>query len=105
MNALFLCGKGRIRSPAAADIALEFGVVSDFAGIGADADERVTQEQIDWAEKIFVMERRLRARLADVPGLDVSGRKIINLDVPDRFRPGDAALAELLRARLAPHLP
>lgn len=105
MKALFLCGKGRIRSPAAAEIALEWpGVASDFAGLGADADERLTQGQLDWATRIFVMERRHRARLARLPGLDASGRRTVCLDVPDRFSPGDPALHDLLRARLARHL-
>jgi predicted protein tyrosine phosphatase len=40
LRALFLCGKARIRSPTAADLAARLGGMEvDFAGLSEDADE------------------------------------------------------------------
>lgn len=105
MNALLVRGEGRVRSPAAAGLALEWpGVASGFAGIGHDADERPGQEQVGWADRLLVMERGHRVRLTRLRRVDASGRRVVRLDVPDRSAPGVPALAALPRTRLARHL-
>lgn len=95
-RALFICGKARRRSPTAADIAAGWGVETDFAGLSADADERLSAEQIDWAEVIFVMERRQKARLARQFAL--GSKRVVCLNIPDRYPFMDPGLIARLEA-------
>jgi len=42
-NALFICGKARMRSTTAADISARWdGIEADFAGLSNDADEHLS---------------------------------------------------------------
>lgn len=105
VKVLFLCGKARQRSPTAADVASELdGVEADFAGLSADADERVSAEQIDWADVIAVMERRQIKRLKQQFGGRIKAQRVVCLDVPDRFAYGDPDLVAILKAKLPPVL-
>jgi len=106
MNALFICGKARMRSPTAADMAAKFpGVQSDFAGLSQDADERLSIEHIRWADIIFVMERRQKKKLTAQFSKELKDIKIQILDIPDRFEYMDDALVALLKPKLESALP
>ena len=96
-----MCGKARKRSPTAADIAARHaGVESDFAGLSADADERLTAEQIAWSELIVVMERAQLTRLKRQFGRALRGKRIACLNVPDRFEYMEPALVRLLEPKV-----
>lgn len=100
-NALFVCGKARMRSPTAAALAEQMeGVAADFAGLSFDADERISTEHIEWADIIFVMERRQQKRLTVLFGAMLRDKKVRVLDVPDKFSYMDEALISLLRPKL-----
>ena len=102
MKVLFVCGKARMRSPTAADLAARFdGIQTDFAGLSRDADEILTPEQIEWADAIYVMERRQKKRLTAKFLAHLAGKKLRVLDIPDNFGYMDARLVELLRIKLA----
>jgi len=104
-RALFLCGKARKRSPTAADIAAQWdGIEADFAGLSNDADEHLSIEQIEWANIIFVMERRQRARLSKLFGSALKGKRIICLSVPDDYEYMQVELVALLTPKLLSHL-
>jgi predicted protein tyrosine phosphatase len=101
-NILFVCGKARKRSPTAASVAAEhFGHQTDFAGVSADADERVTPEHLAWADTIAVMEKahlsRLRRQMAPL----LKGKRLVSLDIPDSYEFMQPELVELVLARLA----
>lgn len=98
---LFLCGKARMRSPTAADIVRDWpGINPDFAGLSRDADEPVSADHIDWAEVIAVMETRHKKRLGALFGSQLKAKRVVVLDVPDRYAYGDPAPV----ARLTPAL-
>ncbi|MFT7593020.1 MAG: putative protein tyrosine phosphatase [Paracoccaceae bacterium] len=81
----------------AADIVREWpGIETDFGGLGQDADERVSVEHIDWVEVISVIEKRQKKRLADLFGKEVKAKRVVVLDVPDRYGYGDPALVAQL---------
>ena len=103
-RALFLCGKARMRSPTAADLVAGWGIEADFAGLSADAEERVSAEQLQWAHLIFVMEKRQAKRLQGLFPGHLRGKKLVVLNIPDKFRCGDPALIALLTTRLRPFL-
>lgn len=98
---LFICGKGRQRSPTAEQIFVSMPEwETDSAGLSADADIVVSSEQIDWATHIAVMEKRQIARLKKTFPKLVSGKKIICLDVPDDFEFMQPELIDLLQSRI-----
>ena len=100
-NILFVCGKARKRSPTAAAVAAEhLGHPTDFAGLSADADERVGAEQLAWADVIAVMERSQLARLKRQMARHLKGKRLVCLDIPDTFEADQPELVELVKARL-----
>jgi predicted protein tyrosine phosphatase len=105
VNALFICGKARMRSPTGADLAASWpGVATDFAGLSNDADEKLNVEQIEWADVIFLMERRHLRRIRGLFPAALRSKRLVVLNIPDRFSYGDAELIEIFTARLKHHL-
>ncbi|MEM7509213.1 MAG: phosphotyrosine protein phosphatase [Pseudomonadota bacterium] len=102
---LFICGKGRSRSPTAAQIfAGRPGVSTDFGGLSSDADDALSANQIEWADLILVMEPRHRQRLSDRFGRLLDGRRVVNLSIRDRFSFMQRELIEELEEKTAPYL-
>jgi predicted protein tyrosine phosphatase len=72
-------------------------------GLRAEARRRVSEQDLQWAEVVFVMEREhqatLRSRFSHLtlPPLEV-------LDVPDDYEYMDVHLQEMLRLTLNPEL-
>ncbi|MGF1501369.1 MAG: low molecular weight protein tyrosine phosphatase family protein [Paracoccaceae bacterium] len=105
IRALFVCGKGRSRSPTAAQVFAEWdGVATDFGGLSCDADDALSRDQIEWASLILVMEQRHRIRLSERFGAALAGRQIVDLRVPDTYTFMQPELVALLVERAGPHL-
>lgn len=102
---LFLCSRNRLRSPTAeAVFADNPGVEVDSAGLSPDADLRLSAEQVEWADLIFVMETVHRERLNKAFGSLLGGKRVVVLGIPDEFEYMDPQLVEMLKLRCAPHL-
>ncbi|MEM8792115.1 MAG: phosphotyrosine protein phosphatase [Pseudomonadota bacterium] len=101
---LFICGKGRARSPTAAQIFSRDGLATDFGGISRDADDALSADQIEWADVIFVMEQRHRTRLGDAFGRMLDGKRVINLAIRDRYSFMADDLIYELKQKVEPHL-
>ncbi|MBN3789485.1 low molecular weight protein tyrosine phosphatase family protein [Burkholderia sp. Ac-20353] len=101
---LFICSRNRLRSPTAEAVFAQWpGIETDSAGLAPDAQARVSREQIAWAEIIFVMERTHKARLSKQFGADLKSKRIVCLDIPDRYaymQPELIALLERKAGRL-----
>jgi predicted protein tyrosine phosphatase len=102
---LFVCSRNRLRSPTAEAVFGDFPDVEvDSAGLAPDAEVALTPEAIEWADIVFVMEkshlRKLRAKFA----AQLLRKRIVCLDIPDRYPYMHPALVELLRARVSPRL-
>ena len=94
-----------MRSPTAADIVARWGgFETDFAGLSNDADERLSVEQIEWANVIFVMERRQKSRASKLFGAALKGKRIICLNIPDNYAYMEPELVGLLTPKLMLHL-
>lgn len=89
-----------MRSPTAAAIAASWGIAADYAGLSPDADEPLGPEHLDWADVIFVMERRQAKRLQTLFPTPLRGKRIVTLNIPDRFARDDPALVALLTPKL-----
>ena len=103
---LFICSQNRLRSPTAEQVFASWpGVEASSAGLNNDADNPVTPELVEWAEIIFVMERRHRSKLTSKFKANIHEQRIICLDIPDEFEFMDPNLIRLLKARVPRHLP
>jgi predicted protein tyrosine phosphatase len=101
-NTLFICGKARKRSPTAAAVAADrLGLQTDFAGLSADADERISTEHLAWADTIAVMEKAQLSRLKRQMGPHLKGKRLVCLDIPDDFEFMQPALIDLIASRLS----
>lgn len=106
MNLLFVCARNRRRSPTAERVfAGVGGVETDSAGVSPDAEQPLTAEAIAWADVVFVMERRHRARMARGFGRHLRGKRVVCLGIPDDFALMDPALVRLLWERVPRSVP
>ena len=103
---LFLCSQNKLRSPTAEAVFSEHpGVEVDSAGLNNDAEVPLSEEQIEWADMILVMEPALRTRLNRKHKHALAGKQIAVLNIPDEYAYMDPALVSLLKRRCAPYLP
>ena len=77
------------------------GCAADCGGLSQDADVPLDPEQIAWADTIAVMERRQLARLRQLFGAHLHGKRVVCLDVPDQYEFMDDALIARLRRQFA----
>ncbi|WP_322065702.1 low molecular weight protein tyrosine phosphatase family protein [Burkholderia ubonensis] len=99
-RALFVCSRNRLRSPTAEQwFAAWPGIETDSAGVAPDAESIVSREQIAWADIIFVMERSHKASLSKQFAADLRNKKIVCLDIPDKYAFMQPELIALLERR------
>ena len=104
-NLLFVCSRNKLRSPTAEVIFRgRPGIETDSAGLSPDAEVPLSPDQIAWADLILVMEKVHRARLNQKFAKYLAGKRVVVLDIPDKFPFMDDDLVRLLEARCAPYL-
>jgi predicted protein tyrosine phosphatase len=100
MRALFICSRNRLRSPTAEQVFSSWiNVETDSAGLAPDAVTQLTVDQIEWAEVLFVMERRHKVKLIKTFGRYLNGKRIVCLDIPDKYGFMDPELIGLLQKK------
>ena len=104
LKVLFVCSRNRWRSPTAErlyrdDARLEVR----SAGLRPDANRRLSESDLTWADLVFVMEREHRTLVRERYA-SVAVPVIIVLDVPDEYQYMDPALQEALRSAIDPEL-
>jgi predicted protein tyrosine phosphatase len=102
---LFICSRNQLRSPTAEQVFShrpDIEVLS--AGTDHDADTPLTPDLVEWADLIFVMERKHRTKLQGRFKSSLKSNRIICLDIPDRYEFMDPKLVRLLEAKVSPHL-
>jgi predicted protein tyrosine phosphatase len=104
-HVLFICSRNQWRSPTAEKIFSAWqGLEVMSAGLDPSAVEPVTPEHLEWAEVIFVMERKHRMRLSRKFRAYLKHQKIVVLGIPDKYRYMDRELVGLLEKLVPPHL-
>lgn len=102
---LFLCSQNKLRSPTAEAIFADHPALEvDSAGLNNDAEVPLSNEQIEWADLIIVMEKPHRARLNQKFKSSLAGKRIAVLNIPDNYEYMDPALISLLKVRCAPYI-
>lgn len=103
---LFLCSQNKLRSPTAEAVFADHpGIEVDSAGLNNDAEVRLSEEQVRWADLIVVMEKTHRDRLNRKFRSALAGKRIAVLNIPDDYDYMDPDLIALLKARCAVYLP
>lgn len=101
LNILFLCSKNKLRSPTAEAV---FSAVKGWnvysAGVSHDAVVRVSGEDIEWADYIFVMEKTHKKKLTSQYGRLIKNQKLISLDIPDDYEYMDEKLISILKGKV-----
>jgi predicted protein tyrosine phosphatase len=104
-NLLFLCSRNRLRSPTAERVFADHpGVETASAGLAPDAEEPCTDELVEWADLIFVMERAHRTRLQTRFRRSLKRARVICLDIPDDYAFMQPELVALLKRKIGPFL-
>jgi predicted protein tyrosine phosphatase len=105
MNVLFVCSRNKWRSRTAEAI---FKVNQDHefrsAGTEKDARIKVNEKLVNWADLIFVMEKRHKQRLQDRFDQLLNDKEVVILDIEDNFEYMDEELIETLKRSVTPYL-
>ncbi len=102
LKLLFVCSRNQRRSVTAESLfqgAADYAVMS--AGTDPGARIRLKPEHIEWADLIFAMEHRhlqyVQGEFADL----LAGKRLICLQIPDKYGGMSLELLQVLKQRLA----
>lgn len=102
---LFLCSQNKLRSPTAEAIFADHPKIEvDSAGLNHDAEIPLSEEQVEWADLIIVMEKVHRDRLNRKFKKVLAGKRVAVLNIPDDYDYMDPELIGLLKARCASYV-
>ena len=102
---LFVCSRNQWRSPTAASLFKNSQLyVAKSAGTSDKARIKLTANLINWADQIFVMEKRHAAIIQQKYPDSIVGRSIVTLQISDDYQYMDPELIEILESRLAEYL-
>lgn len=105
LQVLFVCEGNRHRSPTAEQLYADTpGIQTRSAGLSSFARVQVTDELLEWADVVFVMERHLRGLLRQRFATALAAKELVCLEVPDDFQVHQPELVAVLIDRLTPHL-
>jgi predicted protein tyrosine phosphatase len=100
INALFVCSRNQWRSPTAERIWRDSEHINVRArGLSSKAARVIVDDDVSWADVIFVMETRHRSLLLERFGHLVERSHVHVLEIPDDYKFMDAELVDLLQAR------
>lgn len=101
---LFICSHNKLRSPTAEAV---FSTQPDWdvrsAGLKNDAEVPLGNDDIEWADYIFVMENVHKKKLQDKFRQVLNKQKVICLGIPDNYKYMDDELVRILKNKV-PHL-
>lgn len=102
-HVLFVCSLNRVRSLTAEHLFKDYpGIETRSAGTQENARVVIGRDLLQWADRIFVMERHHKEKiLAKFPELPL--QKIVVLDIPSRESYMDPELIQMLRVALKPY--
>ena len=102
-NLLFICSKNQWRSPTAELLFKNHPVHQARSAETSDkARIRVSQKMIDWADVIFLMERRHRDIIRQ--RFLFADQALVTLDIKDNYQLADPELIERLKSVLSAYL-
>ena len=101
-----MCSQNRLRSPTAEHVFAEIdGIQTLSAGTNSDAEEKLSDELVEWADFIFVMESTHRNKLRKRHRSALKDQRVVVLGIPDEYDFMEPDLVALLKDRMARWLP
>lgn len=106
MRLHFICGRNRLRSPTAEAVFAAYDGVEALSDrlLNKDAETPLSGDLLDWAEVVFVMERRHRRKLQQRFQASLKDKRIVVLGIPDDYDYMQPELVRLLEDRVPRHL-
>jgi predicted protein tyrosine phosphatase len=102
---LFVCSHNLQRSITAERLYQGFnGYEVMSAGTEPEARVRVSEELLQWADIVFVMEQKHIEKLRKKFGRSLKGRRLICLGIPDRYGYMSFELIRVLKERLGVYI-
>jgi predicted protein tyrosine phosphatase len=102
---LFVCSRNQWRSPTAEALFRHSDrYVARSAGTADRARVKITAGLINWADWIFVMEKRHAAILRQKYPDAIGGKDLVTLHISDDYQYMDEELIDILSSRLAEYL-
>lgn len=102
---LFICTANLNRSRTAEDLlnnSDKYEVQSAGFRMIQGSGQLVTQELVNWADRIFLMNEMLDAHLTLLrSNFYINGKDVVVLDVEDRYNRGNEVLIRILRRKLS----
>jgi len=104
LRVLFVCAMNKQRSVTAERIYRKDARLEvRSAGVRVDANRRVSEADLKWADVVFVMEHEHKDWIATrFEGLDLPAIGV--LDIPDEYEAMDPELQQILRSLLNPEI-
>lgn len=97
MKVLFICNQNQHRSKTAEEL---FRNRFETKSVGLFNSKPVTAKQLSWADVVMVMEEEQRHELSKrFPQLYLQ-KRVLNLDIPDRYQYNDDSLIRSLKSRM-----
>lgn len=101
MNILFVCSRNQWRSPTGEQIYKNAqGINAKSAGTEPSARTKINAKLIDWADIIFVMEKKHKQRIIEKFRTETSKKKIIILDIEDNYQFMDYELIDEIKTKV-----
>ena len=97
MKLLFICQEGIHRSPTAVQVAKDMGHEARASALRSDDK---MGEDLKWADRVFVMERSMREFLVKNFRHIAKKRRIIVLNIEDKYHKGDDKLISILDLKI-----
>jgi len=105
MNVLFICSQNKLRSPTAENVFSTYNQINvRSAGLNTDAYKRLGNDDLEWAEIIFLMEKSHLNRLRKKYKSHIKNQKIIVLGIPDEYDFMDPILIDILNKKVARYI-
>ena len=104
-NLLFVCSQNKLRSPTAETVFSELvGFDVRSAGLNNDAEIPLGNEDVIWADYIFVMEQTHKSKLRKRFKKHISSQKVICLGIPDNYEYMDPRLVAIFNSVVPPFI-
>jgi predicted protein tyrosine phosphatase len=101
VNLLFVCSRNQWRSPTAESIYKNYsGINVKSAGTEPSARIKLNSKIIEWADYIFVMEKKHKQRMSENFPAETKDKRIIILNIPDEFKYMDPELIEEIKSKV-----
>jgi predicted protein tyrosine phosphatase len=102
MKLLFVCSKNQLRSPTAEAVFSAYpGIEALSAGTSHDAETPLTEDLIEWADVILVMEQGHREKVAKKFMTSLKNKRLMVLGIPDKYEYMAPELVRILKAEVS----